>query len=212
MIDNLEANLEKAAQLAGGGRKRGRPRSKEAHERIINATLELLSEKGFSSVTIEAVARNAKVGKSTIYRHWKTKVELVEEALGQEFDKIAIDGFSGNFENDLKGVVIKIVQLFEGRNGTAISRLIGEAQTIESLSLLVDRRWRAFKDRLLTKSITHGIEQRYLQHGLDPKIVTEMAFGMVLARKMLSKQSLSPADVDQVVATLLRGIIVTSLG
>ena len=58
----------------------GRPRSEEAHQAILDATLELLSEVGFSALTIEGVAARAGVGKATIYRRWASKLPLVVEA------------------------------------------------------------------------------------------------------------------------------------
>jgi AcrR family transcriptional regulator len=61
----------------------GRPRSEEAHQAILDATLELLVEVGFSALTVEGVASRAGVGKATIYRRWPSKLPLVVEAFGQ---------------------------------------------------------------------------------------------------------------------------------
>ena len=61
----------------------GRPRSEEAHQAILDATLELLAEVGFSALTVEGVASRAGVGKATIYRRWASKLPLVVEAFGE---------------------------------------------------------------------------------------------------------------------------------
>ena len=45
---------------------------------IVSATRELLLERGFDGLTIEAVAARAGVGKQTIYRHFQSKEALVE--------------------------------------------------------------------------------------------------------------------------------------
>ena len=58
-------------------RRPGRPRSEQAEQAIIEATLDLFAEKGFEGVCVEVVAARAGVGKATIYRRWPNKEELL---------------------------------------------------------------------------------------------------------------------------------------
>ena len=62
---------------AGGGAGSRVERSRRV---ILEAVLDELGEVGYGALTIEAVAARAGVGKSTIYRHWPGKLELVEDA------------------------------------------------------------------------------------------------------------------------------------
>ena len=59
----------------------GRPRSEEAERAILHAALDLLARHGVSGLSIEAVAAHACVAKTTVYRRWSTKNELVVAAL-----------------------------------------------------------------------------------------------------------------------------------
>ncbi|GAA2651213.1 MULTISPECIES: TetR/AcrR family transcriptional regulator [Nonomuraea] len=60
----------------------GRPRSEKAEKAIIEATLDLIGEgMGVSELSIEAIASRAGVGKTTIYRRWSNKEDLVADAL-----------------------------------------------------------------------------------------------------------------------------------
>lgn len=72
-----------AADQAGtrAPRPRGRPPSPTARKAVIEATLELLAERGFQAATIEAIASRAGVGRNTIYRRWPAKEELIVDAL-----------------------------------------------------------------------------------------------------------------------------------
>jgi AcrR family transcriptional regulator len=83
---------------------RGRPRSEEAHRAILAAVVELLPEHGLKGLTIEAVAARAGVGKTTIYRRWETKNDLIVEAL-QHLPPPGAPPDTGSLAGDLEAVV-----------------------------------------------------------------------------------------------------------
>jgi AcrR family transcriptional regulator len=62
-------------------RGRGRPRSTTADQAILAATLRMLAAHGVSGVTMEGVAAEAGVGKTTVYRRWESKTELIIAAV-----------------------------------------------------------------------------------------------------------------------------------
>ncbi|GAA3248109.1 TetR/AcrR family transcriptional regulator C-terminal ligand-binding domain-containing protein [Streptomyces labedae] len=59
----------------------GRPRSAEVSREIVLAALALLREKGPAGVTMEAVAQRSGVAKTTIYRRYKNRYELLRSSL-----------------------------------------------------------------------------------------------------------------------------------
>ncbi|MCT7661133.1 TetR/AcrR family transcriptional regulator [Mycobacterium deserti] len=65
-----------------------RRRSERSRMAIVNATKELLLERGFDGLSIEAVAARAGVGKQTIYRWWPSRPALVADVLLEDSDKI----------------------------------------------------------------------------------------------------------------------------
>jgi AcrR family transcriptional regulator len=67
---------------ADAPRSPGRPRSVRADEAIVQATLDLLAEGStIETLSIEAIAARAGVGKATIYRRWPGKDALLLDAL-----------------------------------------------------------------------------------------------------------------------------------
>jgi len=62
-------------------KKAGRPRSKESRKAILNATKRLLTHMPLSELSIEAIAKKAGVGKTTIYRWWPNKAAIAMETL-----------------------------------------------------------------------------------------------------------------------------------
>ncbi|MER5727990.1 TetR/AcrR family transcriptional regulator [Streptomyces sp. NPDC002138] len=69
-----------AKSVKSAPRTGGRLRNEEAHRSVIEATAALLLENGYGALTIEGIAKRANVAKSTVYRWWKTKPELVMDA------------------------------------------------------------------------------------------------------------------------------------
>ena len=67
---------------------RGRPRSEDSHEAVLGAVLDLLDKEGYGAVTIEGVARQAGVGKQTIYRWWPSRHALVADVVLEDADKL----------------------------------------------------------------------------------------------------------------------------
>lgn len=65
-----------------------RRRSEKSRLAIVNATKEILLERGFDGLSIEAVAARAGVGKQTIYRWWPSRPALVADVLLEDADKI----------------------------------------------------------------------------------------------------------------------------
>ncbi len=61
-------------------RRRREPRIERTQQAVRHAALEVLGRRGYAAFTIEAVAEAARVGKTTIYRQWPTKLALIADA------------------------------------------------------------------------------------------------------------------------------------
>jgi AcrR family transcriptional regulator len=92
---------DRAGAEEAPARGRGRPRSEKAEHAILEATLRMVGEHGVAGTTIEGVAAEAGVGKTTIYRRWKTKTELIIAAVSQLAPDEPPD--TGSFRGDLAG-------------------------------------------------------------------------------------------------------------
>src|SRR5262245_56857603 len=71
---------EKRTELAPA-RRAGRPRDARADAAIREATLNLIAEGGYGAVTFDAVAARSGVARTTIYRRWASRVQLVMEVV-----------------------------------------------------------------------------------------------------------------------------------
>ncbi|MBD2447740.1 TetR/AcrR family transcriptional regulator [Nostoc sp. FACHB-152] len=82
----------------------GRPRSSQADQAILQATLDLLAQIGYQSMSIEAIASRAGVGKTTIYRRYTSKEELVADAIESLREDLQIPN-TGSFWGDMDIVI-----------------------------------------------------------------------------------------------------------
>ena len=63
------------------GRSRLDPRIERTHRVVLEATIEVIAERGFAGTTIDAIATRSGVARSTIYRNWNGRTELLLEAV-----------------------------------------------------------------------------------------------------------------------------------
>lgn len=102
-----------------------RRRSEKSRTAIVTATRELLLERGFDGLTIEAVAARAGVGKQTIYRGWPTRPALVADVMLEDADRLlASVEHSGDLAADLVGWVGKLVTSLTTPRGSAMLRTL----------------------------------------------------------------------------------------
>ena len=102
-----------------------RRRSEKSRTAIVTATRELLLERGFDGLTIEAVAARAGVGKQTIYRWWPSRPALVADVMLEDADKIlASVDHTDDLAADLVGWVRKLAATLTSARGSAMLRIL----------------------------------------------------------------------------------------
>ncbi|OJZ68796.1 TetR family transcriptional regulator [Mycobacterium paraffinicum] len=107
-----------------------RRRSEKSRTAIVTATRELLLERGFDGLSIEAVAARAGVGKQTIYRWWPSRSALVADVMLEDADKLlASVSHTGDLAADLVGWVGKLVASLTTDRGSAMLRTLTVACT-----------------------------------------------------------------------------------
>jgi AcrR family transcriptional regulator len=88
----------------------GRPRSAAADTAILAATRAALVDLGWSKLTLGDVATRAGVAKTTLYRRWAGKNELVVDAVAELFDELRLPD-RGSLAADIEGVVLQFAAI-----------------------------------------------------------------------------------------------------
>ena len=101
----------------------GRPRSIESHQAILQATIDLLIEVGFTQMSVDAIAARAGVGKTTIYRRYSSKEELIADAIESLRQEVVIPDI-GSFWGDIDFLIESAAQLTLNPLGKQIVAMI----------------------------------------------------------------------------------------
>ncbi|HYN75859.1 MAG TPA: TetR/AcrR family transcriptional regulator [Candidatus Limnocylindria bacterium] len=116
------------------GARPGRPRSVAADQAILRATREVLATAGYSGLTMEHVAARAGVAKTTLYRRWPTKNDLVVDAVVEPMNEVLTLSGAGTPEDGLR----LLVQALSSPTARAAHlALIAETARDEALSARV---------------------------------------------------------------------------
>jgi AcrR family transcriptional regulator len=181
----------------------GRPRSEEAHRAILEATLELLSELGYSALTVEGVAARARVGKATIYRRWPSKLPLVIEAFGELPGLASVD--TGDLASDLKQMLRSYLRVFNTTPlGQVVGSLAGERAHNPELSRLFDPMIRA-RSQPLRQRLQAAAERGELGSELDLDLLADLLVGPIAVRLFFTGARIQPSMVDPLVDHVLAG-------
>ena len=183
----------------------GRPRSDEAHQAILDATLSLLVEVGFSALTIEGVATRAGVGKATIYRRWASKLPLVVEAFGQLPGFEEVD--TGNLADDLKLMLRGYLQAFnETPLSAVLPSLAGERAHNPELSELFEPVSTGRRQPLLN-AFERARDRGEIPHDVDLGLAADIVVGPIAVTLFFKGGRLHPKMVSPMVDLALRGIV-----
>jgi AcrR family transcriptional regulator len=125
MLDNQASLGSRGAQDTAPPIRR-RKRGDELRAAVHAAVLDELREHGFAALTMDAVAARARTGKTTLYRYWPSKIELVVDAAESSMSRINTPDDDGALRGQLLAVLRQVANDLGGPAGQAVSHLIAE--------------------------------------------------------------------------------------
>lgn len=196
----------RAPQRAGPGR----PRSEDSRRAILEAALSLLAQRGYADTTMSAIAEHAGASKQTLYRWWRSKAEVVFEAL-KEFAASEIGRpAGGDARDDLQAFLDRTFAALRGPVGDIMRSLMADAQ----LDPAFRRRFR--EEFIMARRAALGelVQRTLRQHGAEPSreeidVALDQLYGAMWYRLLIGNAPLNSAFarrlVDSVLAPHYRG-------
>jgi AcrR family transcriptional regulator len=187
-------------------RRPGRPRSEQADQAIIEATLDVFAEKGFDGVCVELVAARAGVGKATIYRRWSNKEELLLAAfasLKSPFPEP--EGVS--VRDDLLAMVeVMCADKADPRKARRYALLLGEGDKYPRLMARYKESVVQPRRDAMRAVIRRGVETGELRPDTDDEIAMLQLTGAIMAQEKSLDGTLDGDFAARLVDGLLLGL------
>ncbi|MFJ8073197.1 TetR/AcrR family transcriptional regulator [Streptomyces sp. NPDC096176] len=214
MVASMSSSTHHKTPRSGPTGRTGRPRSVEADAAILEATRASLVELGWSKLTMGDVAARAGVAKTTLYRRWASKNELVVDAVAVLFDALELPD-RGSLAADVEGVVLQFAELLQlPETKTALMGVVAESTRDEALrdrirSAIVDR-----QKRLVLQGRERAQARGELPYEDDPDTAarnTDLIFDVV-AGAVVHRALVSAEPVDAEWARRFTVLLVSGLG
>jgi AcrR family transcriptional regulator len=198
--------MVRAGMARAKRRRRGRPAGGSAAliGEILCATLDQLCRAGYAELSVDAVARVAGVNKTTIYRRWPTKSELVIAAIVAAKTRALPFRPSGDLRRDLVALLDAKARRMATPRQRAIAYAINNLDPAVSEALVAELRRHRYT--IPRDIIEHAIASGELPRDVDAELLAELLCAPICHRALVMCEPVPKKFVEQTVAIVLAGV------
>jgi AcrR family transcriptional regulator len=186
---------------------RSAPRGAPVVRAVIRATFEELAEVGYGALSIDDVARRAGVNKTTVYRRWPTKEDLVTTALLALPDEYFAMPNSGTIRGDLNEIACRVSRIFQAVEGRAMIRILFFEGRLTQLTRVEEHFAAKRAATGMPAIIRRAIERGELPVGFDEALCADILFGTIICKALADKAPLGKAFAAKLVDVVLAGLL-----
>jgi AcrR family transcriptional regulator len=186
----------------------GRPRDEEVRKRILDSAAQLLEDRCFEDITVDAIAEASGAGKATIYRWWPNKAAVLIEAFRERISRELPFPDTGDFRQDVRVMLQDFVDIiYKGRRGKVFRSFIAGAQADPEVAKAYREIWikprRAEARKVFERHIARGVADAKL----DADLAVEMVFSPLYYRLLTGWGEITSEYLDQLVDTVFAGYL-----
>jgi len=188
---------EKSTDLMQQTRK-GRPRSEQRHNAILQTAIDLVLELGFRAVSIESIAAKAGVAKTTIYRRWPNKAAVVMDAFMLRFGSGTQFPTAKKVTGSVRLQMRSMARAFRSKDGAVVKALLAEAQFDAELATAFRERWTLPRRKMALAVFQKAISQGELRSDINLEATIDLLYAPMYYRLQMGTGSLSDAYIDEI--------------
>lgn len=205
MVARSVPQARPSTRRTGGMRTAGR--SARVVEEVLRHTAEELSRVGYAALRVEDVAERSGVNKTTIYRRWPTKADLVRAALRQAKASPAVD--TGALESDVLTWLGHIRRFATSSLGSGLIRVIQTERGNPELEPIA-RVLRDEQRKLRLAMIERAIRRGELPRGTRAELVADLVFSPVIVRLVSYGETVTDEHLRRSLQIVVSGMQATS--
>ena len=165
--------------------------------------MELVSEVGYSGLTMEAIATRAGAGKQTIYRWWPTKGDVLLEAGATKAEIHVPISDHGSYEADLRAFLEASYKLANHSQLADLLRaVIAEAQLSHEFGARFRREFLKRRRESLAAITARARERGDLPERPSAENVADIVFGTIWYRVAATRQHLDSELIEDLISAL----------
>ncbi len=178
-------------------------RIERTHQAVREATLAVLGNRGYATFTMEAVADAAGVSKSTIYRHWPTKLALIADSLETLNQQPRLEVHKGSVRERVRQLLRHLAEVFsDSPLAACIPALIEAAEHHDEVARFLHS-YNARRRQTLSDTLQEGIASGELSPNLDPELAALALIGPIIYRRTMTPTPLKAERVSALVNLVL---------
>jgi AcrR family transcriptional regulator len=181
-------------------------RTARVREAAIAATLAELAEVGYSALSLESVAKRAGVGKTTLYRRWGTREDLVLEAMLERAGEHISVPDTGSLREDLLELARTAAANAATPEVAAMARAVAAGSPHDPRLAAANRRFWEERLALDAAIVERAIERGEVASGTDAVRVIESVLGPIHLRLLLTGEPVDRDFLEGVVDTVVDGV------
>jgi AcrR family transcriptional regulator len=150
------------------------------------------------------VAKRAGVGKSTIYRWWPSKLDLILEAAGPQLE-IGLASNTGSTRDDLNsGAEQAIASYSRPIAAQVIFAVFADLEEDPRLREIYQSRWVLPWRVSMADALERGIANGDLSRGLDVELVIDMLAGTIFQRVLVVPEPMTVGLAQRLIDLVVR--------
>ncbi|HEY2175160.1 MAG TPA: TetR/AcrR family transcriptional regulator [Mycobacteriales bacterium] len=178
-------------------------RTARASQAILDATLAELVEVGYGSLALDRIAARAGVHRSTVYRRWANKEELVVDAVLASAARDVPTPDTGSVRGDLRALTHAIVGTLSAPISLTLLRTyVAESGRAPGIDAVATSFW-AQRFALAGSIIERGIERGELDPHTDADLLIETLVAPLFLRILVTGKSVTTKYADRIVELTL---------
>jgi AcrR family transcriptional regulator len=185
---------------------KGRPRDPATSQRICRVALDLAYGGGIGNATVERIAEQSGVAKSTIYRRWPNAAAIVMGGFLDEIGPLIAYDEKSSLVGTVRSNLRHLVGALKGRRGELLRHLIGAAQTDNELKEAFLRQLIVPRRELARAAFREAIARKELRPEANAEIILDLLYGAIYYRLIVSFADFDEKFVDEIVERVFSGL------